>query len=67
VSKTELNRFEDGKKDEMGFISSVLPSFGVTVNRSEDSKCGRCWTHRETVGKDPRHPLLCARCAEAVG
>ncbi|MBI3610315.1 MAG: isoleucine--tRNA ligase [Nitrospirae bacterium] len=66
VSKTELNRFGDGKQNEMEFISSVLPSFAVTVTRSKDPKCGRCWNYRDTVGKNPRHPLLCARCVEAV-
>jgi isoleucyl-tRNA synthetase len=67
VSKVEQRPFESGKQSEMGFVSSVLPSFAVTVTRSDDPKCGRCWHYRSTVGKNPRHPLLCARCAEAVG
>jgi len=67
VSKTELKKFESGTQSEMAFVSSVLPSLGVTVSRSDDPKCARCWNYRDTVGKDPRHPSLCARCAEAVG
>ncbi|MBI3810759.1 MAG: class I tRNA ligase family protein, partial [Nitrospirae bacterium] len=67
VSTVELQPFEDGKPGEMGWVSSVLPSFAVTVARSDDPKCGRCWNYRSTVGKNPRHPLLCARCAGAVG
>lgn len=67
VSKTELKSFESGTQSEMAFVSSVLPSLGVTVSRSEDPKCARCWNYRNTVGKNPRHPSLCARCAEAVG
>ncbi|HEY5594699.1 MAG TPA: isoleucine--tRNA ligase [Nitrospiria bacterium] len=67
VSKVELKPFESGKPAEMGFVSSVLPSFAVTVARSDDPKCGRCWNYRDTVGRNARHPSLCARCAEAVG
>ena len=67
VSKTELKSFESGNPNEMGFVSGVLPSFGVSVSRSDDPKCGRCWYYRDTVGKNSRHPSLCARCAEAVG
>ncbi|HEY5595211.1 MAG TPA: zinc finger domain-containing protein, partial [Nitrospiria bacterium] len=67
VSKVELKPFESGKPTEMGFVSSVLPSFAVTVARSDDPKCGRCWNYRDTVGRNARHPSLCASCAEAVG
>jgi len=67
VSKTELKPFESGTKNEMAFVSSVLPSLGVTVSRSDDPKCARCWYYRSTVGKNSHHPSLCARCAEAVG
>ena len=67
VSKVGLRPFENGKQTEMGFVSSVLPSFAVTVTRSGNPKCGRCWNYRDTVGENPHHPSLCARCAEAVG
>jgi isoleucyl-tRNA synthetase len=30
------------------------------------AKCGRCWRHRESVGKNASHPDLCDRCVEAV-
>ena len=30
-------------------------------------KCERCWRVLPEVGRDPRHPALCARCCEAVG
>ncbi|MEK6684699.1 MAG: isoleucine--tRNA ligase [Nitrospirota bacterium] len=42
-------------------------AFDVVVTRSDDPKCGRCWFYRDTVGKNPRQPQLCARCAGAVG
>jgi isoleucyl-tRNA synthetase len=41
---------------------------GLTVHVEPSSlpKCLRCWTRSETVGSDPEHPELCARCAAAI-
>ncbi len=36
------------------------------VTRAEGEKCLRCWKYEETIGTDPAHPALCARCAQAV-
>jgi isoleucyl-tRNA synthetase len=33
---------------------------------STHAKCARCWHHRDDVGKDAKHPLLCGRCVENV-
>ena len=41
-------------------------SAGVKIEASSAEKCVRCWTHSHSVGQDPEHPELCARCAEAV-
>lgn len=38
----------------------------VVVAPSEKEKCERCWIHTDTVGSDPEHPTLCARCAAVV-
>lgn len=38
----------------------------VTVKPADGHKCERCWTYSETVGTDPEHPELCARCAAVV-
>ena len=38
----------------------------VTATLAGGEKCERCWLHDHTVGQDPEHPTLCARCAEAV-
>ena len=37
---------------------------GVTVSRTSDSKCGRCWRHLPDVAEDG---ALCGRCASVVG
>lgn len=38
----------------------------VKVKKSDNRKCKRCWKYDETVGKDPKHPDLCERCATVV-
>ena len=38
----------------------------VAVKPAEGKKCERCWTYSDTVGSDPKHPTLCARCASCV-
>ncbi|MGM0694664.1 MAG: isoleucine--tRNA ligase [Pseudomonadota bacterium] len=34
----------------------------VAVVESPNTKCERCWHHREDVGTHPGHPDLCGRC-----
>jgi len=34
----------------------------VEVAASSRPKCERCWHWRADVGRDPRHPSICARC-----
>jgi isoleucyl-tRNA synthetase len=38
----------------------------VTVKPAAGHKCERCWIYSDTVGTDPEHPTLCARCAAVV-
>lgn len=46
-------RSEDGK-------------MAVSVAPSTREKCERCWKHDPTVGSDPAHPHVCARCARVL-
>ncbi|MBN1458972.1 MAG: isoleucine--tRNA ligase, partial [Armatimonadetes bacterium] len=39
-------------------------SLAISGRRLEAPKCERCWRRQESVGKDKRHPELCARCVE---
>ncbi|HEY5675734.1 MAG TPA: class I tRNA ligase family protein, partial [Myxococcales bacterium] len=39
---------------------------GAAVARAPGAKCPRCWGVYEDVGKDPRHPELCGKCAAAL-
>ena len=50
-----------------GMDSENVGCLTVHVEPSDLPRCERCWTHEDTVGKDPLHPTLCARCAAAVG
>ena len=59
VSKVEIVNGKGGKTygDER---------VGAEVARAEGEKCERCWIYSDTVGKDPKHPTLCERCAKVV-
>jgi isoleucyl-tRNA synthetase len=37
-----------------------------SVSKATGAKCERCWNFRETVGKNKKHPTLCARCEKVV-
>jgi len=39
---------------------------GAEVARAPGTKCERCWVYAEDVGKDPRHPTVCGKCAGAL-
>ena len=47
--------------------TSEFDGVDVKVEVAPGEKCERCWTHSHTVGQNPEHPTLCARCAEIVG
>ncbi len=38
----------------------------VTARKSENDKCQRCWNYWPSVGADPDHPDICARCSETM-
>ncbi|MDY3957823.1 MAG: isoleucine--tRNA ligase [Allisonella histaminiformans] len=38
----------------------------VSVAPSTRQKCERCWKHLDSVGSNPDHPDVCARCARVL-
>lgn len=42
------------------------PDMAAVAEPSTAPKCERCWIHTDTVGSDPDHPTLCARCAAVL-
>ena len=61
VSKAEVV-FGEGE----GYEGTEFAGVKVKVTASEAPKCVRCWCHSDEVGKNEKHPELCARCAAAV-
>ncbi len=50
-------------------VSKVVLAPGplsAEVARAPGVKCERCWLFAEDVGKDPRHPTVCAKCSSAL-
>ena len=54
VSEVEV---ENNKREEDSEI-------GIKVEMAEGEKCERCWMYSDTVGKNPHHPTICAKCAK---
>jgi len=38
----------------------------VASLKSSGKKCIRCWNFYESLGSDPEHPEICARCTNVV-
>jgi len=38
----------------------------VSIAKTEEAKCTRCWHHRADVGSNSEHEELCGRCVENV-
>ncbi|WP_434456885.1 isoleucine--tRNA ligase [Stutzerimonas urumqiensis] len=47
-------------------VQSELPGLKLSVRKSDDPKCGRCWHHRADVGTHAEHPEICGRCVENI-
>jgi isoleucyl-tRNA synthetase len=54
------------KKDEAPGDRFRGDTVDVTVEKSKENKCSRCWKYEESVGKDLQHPDLCGRCSSVV-
>lgn len=50
----------------VGLSESDVPGLAVEINRSNATKCVRCWHHSENIGQHSAHPELCQRCVENV-
>jgi isoleucyl-tRNA synthetase len=60
------SQFTNTELAELFIVASVDRRQGnvVTVTRTDDQKCGRCWRLLPEV---PEDGALCARCADVVG
>lgn len=48
------------------YKSELIPNLAIKVLPAPGAKCERCWRYEETVGGNPEHPGLCARCASVL-
>ncbi len=48
-------------------VPAEVAGLHVRVAPSKHGKCVRCWHHREDVGAQPEHPLICKRCIANLG
>jgi isoleucyl-tRNA synthetase len=46
--------------------STDIQGLKVAIAASVHAKCGRCWHHREDIGRHAAHPTLCERCVDNV-
>jgi isoleucyl-tRNA synthetase len=54
---------------DLKIVPAADPAEGhthVTLAATDFRRCERCWRHRFEVGTLAEHPVLCARCADAV-
>ncbi|MBL8696940.1 MAG: isoleucine--tRNA ligase [Alphaproteobacteria bacterium] len=56
----------DPPADPALFRLADVPDVAVAFAPAEGNKCQRCWKVLPEVGRHPRHPALCERCADAV-
>ncbi|MBI5557969.1 MAG: isoleucine--tRNA ligase [Deltaproteobacteria bacterium] len=61
---SKLHRAESAPEGAMA--SEELPGLSILVKAASSDKCERCWLRSKTVGENPDHPTICARCSSVV-
>ncbi|MGH7795903.1 MAG: isoleucine--tRNA ligase [Candidatus Binatia bacterium] len=54
-----------GTSEELSYESDLL-NCRIFVGKADGAKCERCWKYDTRVGKDEKHPTVCARCATVL-
>jgi isoleucyl-tRNA synthetase len=67
---SELTLDEDGHAPREAALVDPLKENGhiasVSVRKSTNTKCIRCWHYRPDVGSNPAHPEICGRCVTNI-
>jgi isoleucyl-tRNA synthetase len=53
-------------EEGQGLAAQEVPHLWVRVEPAPGAKCVRCWFTFPSVGEDPNHPQVCARCREVL-
>ncbi|HKT10490.1 MAG TPA: isoleucine--tRNA ligase [Terriglobia bacterium] len=61
VSQVELELYSGKTNGE-----DSLPGLKIKIEHASGTKCARCWTYSEQVGKDEIYPDVCERCLAAL-
>ena len=64
VSQTRIAA--DTTKPAAASAAEGLDGVWISVARSGNRKCERCWHLREDVGAHAAHPTICGRCVKNV-
>ncbi len=54
------------EKPAYAVVAEGWDGLSMVVKATQNSKCERCWHHREDVGSYPGHKTLCGRCIENI-
>lgn len=47
-------------------VETEIAGIALSVRKTGNPKCSRCWHQTDDVGNDPEHPDICARCVSNV-
>ncbi|MDD7804321.1 MAG: isoleucine--tRNA ligase [Endozoicomonas sp. (ex Botrylloides leachii)] len=47
-------------------VETEIKGLSVSVTKSTNEKCPRCWHRRKDIGSDRHYPALCGRCVENI-
>ena len=54
----------EDKDIDGSYKSEEIKGLAVGVEKARGTKCERCWIFDQSVGENPQHPTICARCAD---
>ena len=66
TSKASVENINDADETCIETAIDSGQTIKIKAFASADTKCIRCWHHREDVGNNIEHPELCGRCVDNV-
>lgn len=64
VSQLEIMPLADAP--EGCFQDADAPGIAIAAGKATGEKCARCWKYSDELGRDPRWPDICPRCASVM-